>query len=156
MESASIGAVTPNPPKGWFDRNWKWLLPVGCLGFLVLASAFVGGIFLLVETSFRNSDVCAQALARAQADPRVVAEIGQPLKAGWLITGDINVYGSSGRADVSVPIFGPKGKGKIDAVARKTAGVWEFQTLQVKVEGRPERIDLLQTDRPAPVLQENL
>jgi hypothetical protein len=156
MESASTLPSTPGPPKGWFDRNWKWILPVGCLGFVVLSSAFVGGVFLLVETSFRNSDVCAQALARAQADPQVVAGIGQPLKAGWLITGDINVYGSSGRADVSIPIIGPNGKGKIYAVARKTAGVWEFETLQVEVQGRPERIDLLRIEPPLPVLQENL
>jgi Cytochrome oxidase complex assembly protein 1 len=156
MGGPSIGPIAPNPPKGWFDRNWKWLLPVGCLGFVVLASAFVGGIFLLVETSFRNSDAFAQAMARAQANPQVIAGTGQPLRAGWLISGSINVSGSSGHADLSIPISGPKGEGKIYAVARKSSGVWQFETLQVEVEGQPERIDLLQKDRQAPVLQENL
>ena len=72
------------------------------------------------------------------------------------MSGNINVNGSSGHADLSIPIFGPKGKGKIYAVARKSAGVWQFQTLQVEVEGQPERIDLLQKERQTPTLQENL
>jgi Cytochrome oxidase complex assembly protein 1 len=156
MGAASIGPIAPNPPKGWFDRNWKWVLPVGCLGFVLLASAFVGGIFLLVETSFRHSDAYTQALARVEADPQVIAGIGQPLKAGWLISGNINVSGSSGHSDLSIPISGPRGKGKIHVVASKNAGVWRFETLEVAIDGERERIDLLQEDRQAPVLQENL
>lgn len=49
----AFGPGMPVPQKPWFHRNWKWLLPVGCLGTIVLFATFVGGIFFVVETSFR-------------------------------------------------------------------------------------------------------
>ena len=61
----------------WVTRNWKWAIPLGVLVLFVLLVAFVGGIFLLVETSFQHSEFYTQALARARADPEVAAKIGQ-------------------------------------------------------------------------------
>lgn len=152
-------AGTPNltaPGAGrtpWFTRNWKWAVPVGGLGVIVLLAAFIGGIFLLVETSFKNSDAYTEALARAQDNSQVAEKIGRPMTAGWLVTGNINVSGSSGHADLSIPISGSRRKGTIYAVATKSAGRWAFQTLQVEVEGEPERIDLLQSEKREPVEQ---
>ena len=138
---SSLGQSAPSPT--WFARNWKWLLPVGILLSLLLFASFVGGIFLVVESSFQHSDSYVQALARVRADPLVVQKIGQPINAGWLVSGSINVSGNSGDADFSIPITGPKGKGTLYVVAKKTAGSWEFRTLQVEVPGATERIDLL-------------
>ena len=32
----------------WWDRNWKWFVPVGCLGALALVAVFVGAILMIV------------------------------------------------------------------------------------------------------------
>ena len=121
-------------------------MPLGCLGVIFLLAAFVGGILLLVEISFQKSDVYRTAMERAQANPEVMQKIGKPLKAGWLSSGKINISGSSGDADISIPISGPRGKGTLYAVAKKSAGEWHYQTLQVEVEGESQRIDLLQKE----------
>ena len=138
---SGLGQSAPSPT--WFARNWKWLLPAGILLSLLLFASFVGGIFLVVESSFQHSDSYVQALARARADPQVVEKIGQPIKAGWMVSGRINVSGASGIAEISIPIRGPKGKGTLSVVAKKSAGRWEFETLQVEVTGEAGRIDLL-------------
>lgn len=142
---SNLGYAAPSAQPGWFARNWKWLLPAGILLLLLLFATFVGGILFIVESSFRHSDCYVQALARARADPRVVEKIGQPIEAGWTASGNINVSGASGDADISIPIRGPKGKGTLYLVAKKSAGQWEFQTLQVEVAGESERIDLLRS-----------
>jgi hypothetical protein len=134
---------TPAASPNWMSRNWKWLVPVAILGFIVLAAAFVTGILLIVETSFRHSDCYTQALARSSANPQVLEKIGQPIVAGWFVSGNINISGPSGNADISIPISGPKGKGTIFVVAKKSAGEWSFETLQVGIEGQTQRIDLL-------------
>lgn len=134
----------------WFTRNWKWAVPFGVLAMLLLALAFVGGIFFLVESSFQHSEFYAQALQRARANPRVAQKFGKPLQAGWLATGKLNTSGSSGDADISIPVSGPKGKGTLYVVAKKSAGVWTIVTLQVEVTGEAERIDLLQPDENGP------
>ena len=136
--------------QNWLARNWKWLVPVAVVGLFVVLGSFVGTILLIVETSIQHSDFYPVALARARANPEVLEKLGQPLQAGWLASGSINVSstsssGSSGNAKVSIPIHGPKGKGTLYVVAQKTAGEWTFETLQVEIEGASQRIDLLQT-----------
>lgn len=142
--SSSLGQSAPSST--WLARNWKWVLPVGVLLSLLLFAAFVGGILFIVESSFQHSEFYVQALARARTDPQVVEKMGQPIQAGWLASGSVKTSGSSGDADLAIPISGPKGKGTLYVAATKTAGRWEFQTLQVEVTGESERIDLLRPE----------
>jgi hypothetical protein len=134
------------PQPSWWSRNWKWAAPVGCLILLlpVLAlTSFLGAILAIVFGSIKSSDVYAGALERLRSSPAALEALGEPIEDGWLIGGHINVNGPSGAADISIPVHGPKAKGTLYAVASKSAGRWEYQTLELEVEGRPERIDLL-------------
>jgi hypothetical protein len=75
-------ASTQGVRKNWFERNWKWFVPTGCLTIAVLFLAFIAAVFGIVEASFKSSSVYTQALAQAQADTHVSGEIGRPLKPG--------------------------------------------------------------------------
>ena len=147
---SSLNPSFATPPPNWFARNWKWVVALGVLGGVLLLTAFVGGILFIVETSIQHSGFYTEALARTRANPQVIEKIGQPLQAGWFATGSLNSSGSSGSADVTIPISGPKGKGTIYVVAKKSAGEWKFETLQVEVAGEGQRIDLLKPDDIAP------
>ena len=57
--------------------------------------------------------------------------------------GNINVNGSSGHADLAIPISGPQGNGTIYVVASKSAGQWDLLRLVVDIKATNERIDLL-------------
>ena len=140
---ATTAAPVQPQPQGWFARHWKAVVGVGCLGIILLGGAFVGGIFFLVMSSIRSSDAYQQALAKAGANPEVVVRLGQPLQPGWMVSGSINVSGPSGDADLSIPVSGPKGKGTIYVVGKKSAGQWTYSRMEVEVEGQPGRIDLL-------------
>jgi len=133
----------PSPASpSWFGRNWKWVVPVGCLSIIAAFVAFLAGIFLVVFGFLRSSDVYQYALERATSNEAVVEALGEPVEPGWYLTGSIEVQGASGQADVSIPIAGPRGKGTIFVSARKTAGRWDYQVLEVEIEGREERVDL--------------
>src|SRR5437660_11498144 len=135
----------PQPPArpGWWSRNWKWFVPTGCcLTPLVLGGAFVAFMVLVVFGALKQSDAYKLAVARAKADSRVVAALGSPIEEGWYLSGNTNVNGASGDADLSIPISGPKGKGTIYAVATKSAGEWTYSKLQVKIDSTGETIDL--------------
>lgn len=126
----------------WWGRNWKWFVPTGCLGMLLLAAGFVFVIVSIVFGAMKSSDAYKTALAKVQADPRVVNTLGSPIRDGFFVSGTTNVSGSSGHADLTVPISGPKGKGTIYFVATKFAGEWSFSKLIVEVGKTGERIDL--------------
>jgi hypothetical protein len=135
--------------KSWIERNPLWKIPLGCLILILLLGGFGVVVLTIVTTSFRNSDVYKQALSRAEANPQVQEQIGEPMKPGRLISGQLNVTGSTGNANLSIPITGPRGSGRVRAVAYKSGGVWHFTCLQVDVLGQPAAIDLLSVQPPA-------
>ena len=102
----------PTPPyplhpepisKGWIERHPGWKIPLGCLILFLLVGGFVTILLTGILASFHSSDVYNQALARAAADPQVRAQLGEPIHPGWFISGQMNVSGSTGNADLSIP-----------------------------------------------------
>lgn len=147
MEPTMPGNTQP-PRPGWWARNWKWFVPTGCLGMLLLVAAFVFVIIGIVFGAMKSSDAYKTALAKAKADARVVNALGSPITDGYFVSGKTNVSGTSGQADMTVPISGPKGKGTIYFVASKFAGEWTFSKLMVEVADTKQRIDLIQDPQP--------
>jgi hypothetical protein len=142
MNPSTPSVNTPPERPHWLGRNWKWLVPTGCLGLLLLAAGIVVVIVSIVFGALKSSDAYKTALAKAKADPMVVNALGSPIKDGLFISGTTNVSGSSGHADLTIPISGPKGKGTIYFVASKFAGEWTFSKLVVEVGKTGEKIDL--------------
>lgn len=133
------------PKKNWWDRNWKWVVPGGCLAGIAAFVSLFALILTIVFGAMRSSDVYKEALARAKASPAVAEALGTPIKAGFFPFGNIKVNGPSGNAELSIPISGPKGNAKIYLEASKSAGEWSFSLLEVEIAETQERIDLLQS-----------
>lgn len=91
----------------------------------------------------KSSDAYKQALAEARTNPYVQEALGSPIEDGILVMGKINVKGSSGHADLAIPISGPDGDGTIYVVASKSAGQWAMIRLVVDIKATNERIDLM-------------
>ena len=144
----SAQAAVPGPRKNWWERNWKWFVPTGCLTLILLFCLFIGLIFTVVMGSMKSSDAYKQAVAKARANPTVVARLGAPIAEGYWVSGNINVQNDSGNADLLIPISGPRGKAVVHAVASKSAGKWEFSRLSVVIEGDAE-LNLLEAE-PSP------
>lgn len=109
------------------------------LTFVLVLAAFVFGML-------RNSDPAKMAIQRAEANPVVASRLGTPLKMGLFATGNVNVNGASGYAQLQIPVAGPRGKGTIYLIANKRLGRWEFSALEIALNNGTERIDLLQPE----------
>lgn len=139
---------TAPPRRNWWQRNWKWFVPTGCLTLIALAVAFVAMIVVVVFGAMKSSDAYKIAVTRAKNDERVVRAIGKPISEGMFTSGNTNVNGGSGQADLAIPISGPKGKAKIYAAATKSGGEWVYSKLVVRVESTGETIDLNEESAP--------
>ena len=128
--------------RGWWSRNWKWIIPTGCFTLLLLGLGLIAAFVFLLFGTMKSTDVYRVALARAQANLEVQASLGTPVKAGMFLGGSINTNNGFGNANLNIPISGPRGKGTIYAVATKPAGQWIFSTLEAEVPNRSNRIDL--------------
>ena len=89
-----------------------------------------------------NSQAKQMAVSLAEESPAVRQSLGDPLKTGWFVTGEISVNEASGHAELAIPLSGPKGKGKLFVEAEKHADIWGMNLL-VFVPENGERVDLL-------------
>ena len=128
---------------GWFSRNWKWAVPLGCLGTMVMFVGFFAAIFMVVMGAMRTSDAYQIAMSKARQHPAVIDALGEPMEVGWFVSGNINVNGASGEADLSVPLNGVRGSGTLYIVADKVAGEWIFERMEVALADSTERVNLL-------------
>ncbi len=136
--------LVPGPfKKSWLDRHARWKIPLGCLIVILLICAFVAVLFTVLDVSFRKSIVYQEALDRAGRSPEVISRIGEPLRPGRVLQGRINVSGSTGTAEMNIPITGPRGKATIVLDARKVHGAWVFRTLYVGFDAQPGTVNLL-------------
>jgi hypothetical protein len=115
----------------------------------MLFVVFVGSIALIVFSAMKSSDVYKDALARAKTHPSVIEALGSPVTEGLLLSGNTNVNGASGEANLSIPVSGPKGKGTIYVAATKSLGQWNYSGLVLEIARTHQRIDLLPPPVPA-------
>jgi hypothetical protein len=124
-------------------------MPLGCFSIAVLFVLFVGSVVLIVLSTVKSTVVYKNALARARAEPSVIEELGSSVTGGFLVSGNTNVNGASGEANLSIPVAGPKGKATIYVAAQKSLGRWNYSGLVVEIAKTHQRIDLLQRATPA-------
>lgn len=134
-----------NPPgqKSWLGRNWKWFVPVGCLSMVLMIVGVIAAVIYLAFGSMKSSYAYEQAMAKTRSNAAVIRELGEPIESGWLISGRINVSESSGNADLSIPVSGPKKSGTVYVLAAKRLGKWDLHALEIEIEGEAKRINLL-------------
>ena len=114
----------PRPPKrfGWV----KWVL----LGVLLVVGIPAGCTYAIFG-ALGNSEAATIAVIEAGRHPAVIQKLGEPLKRGWLVTGSIKLNNADGNADLSIPVSGPKGSGRVHIKASKAAGRWTVEQLTV-------------------------
>ncbi|MGN6314501.1 MAG: cytochrome c oxidase assembly factor Coa1 family protein [Rhodanobacteraceae bacterium] len=131
--------------RNWWDRNWKWFVPVLCVLSIALLATLILGICALAFGLIRSSEPYQQALQRAQSSPLVAAALGPPIKPGLLMTGNISTGGGDGKAQLAIPLEGSRHDATLYVRGEETAGVWHYSIMAVAVENGKQRIDLLNT-----------
>ena len=139
-----------NPSPGWWRRNWKWLVPMLAAVLLTLFLAAILAFMSAIFGMIKSSDAYQHPLQQAQRSPAAIAALGEPMKPGWLVMGNINVNGPSGDANLQIPVAGPKGSGDLFVEAKKSAGEWSYQTLVLQLDNDGKRIDLLEENAASP------
>ena len=119
------------------QRNWAiagvivWVAVIG----LAVASAFA------LVTILRDSEVYRMALTRVQANEEAMRILGAPIDGGFPM-GSIDISGSSGEAQLAIPVEGRQSKGTVYVEATRSMGQWRLDRIELEVDGQEKRIDL--------------
>ena len=131
------------PAPNWWARNWKWLVPAGCLTGVAGVAGFIALVVSLVFGLIKSTTPYEEALVKAQQDPVVISRLGTPINGGFLVSGSVNLSGGTGQANLAIPLQGSRGSGTLYVEARQSAGTWTYSTLTVRPDGAGEPINLL-------------
>ncbi len=132
----------PEKRPSWLGRNWIWAVPLGCLTPVLLCGGFIGVILVVVFGALKSVEPYSVSLERAQNHAAVKAALGEPIEAGYFVSGNVRMNGDNGRAILSIPISGPKGSGTIFVDAQKTAGKWTYATMKFAPANGAAHIEL--------------
>lgn len=119
-------------------------MPVICVAALLVAGGFVTLIFGFIK----SSDAYIGAVAQVKVAPAAIDALGSPIQEGFLVTGSVSANGASGKAELAIPVEGPKGKGTLYVEATKALGEWHYRYLILQIDQTHERIDVLKNKQP--------
>jgi hypothetical protein len=110
---------------------------------------------LLWAVVFLNRAVAPVRLAvnAAQASDTFRSAVGEPVKTGAFVRGNITLSNGSGTADLVIPISGERGAGVLEEWAQQQSGKWRLCSLVYRSKDGQTRITIL-PDGPAPCERE--
>ena len=128
--------------KSWWDRNWKWFVPTGCLSLVVLFGLFIAALVFGVTTMLKESDSYKSAMNEAQHNAIALEKLGSPIEDNGVASGSVNSSNSVEHCNLQIPIRGSKSRGTLYVVGTKK-GTWKYDEMSLYVEDTKEKIDLL-------------
>jgi hypothetical protein len=107
------------------------------------AALLVLSVCLLVAivAGIKSSEAYKLGVAKVEASPEASQFLGKPISAG-IPMGSFSASGSTGTAELSFSVDGPKGKGTVYLEARKKLGLWQIEEAVLEEQGTGNRIDL--------------
>jgi len=115
----------------------------GCIAIVLLGVLGCVGITFAAVSMIKGSQPYKDGLAKATSDKRVGEALGEPVKAQWLAGGNFQDQGSSGTAELVVPLEGSKGEGVLNISATKSGGTWTVNRATVMIPATGKTIDLV-------------
>ncbi|QSQ23617.1 hypothetical protein JY651_01115 [Pyxidicoccus parkwayensis] len=137
------------PQRGWWSRNWKWVVPVGCLGALASCGCLGIGIAWFAYSSVSKMGAYTEAVSLATSDEQVRHELGTPIDPGLPRHSSVNSVNGRTEARFDIPLDGPQADGTlhVDAEQPESGAEWHYRTLSVELQdGRV--IDLREDAEP--------
>lgn len=130
-------------PTVYSKNNWSRGWVIGLVAFFA-AAMFVAALLGIVEHQMKSSPVYAASVAQARGSATVLESLGEPVVAGWLVSGELTESSDGGgNATLTIPLRGPKGNGTLRVAAGRRAGDWHLSTLQFVSGGHGSTTDLL-------------
>jgi hypothetical protein len=106
---------------------------------IVASVLFISILIISIMLTLRSSAAFRIGVERASHSPKVIALVGEPMRIGFLVRGGIR--GGGRLTSLHARLRGPRGAGRLEIRAVKSAGGVSFDVLKFHSEGKV--VDLL-------------
>lgn len=134
------------------------LKTVGCVGLiagLLCCGGTVGGGWTGLQVYFRGHELTGSVLSAIDESPDAQVALGRPVATGWTVVGSVNTSSEgTGNADLSIPVSGSLGAGRVRVVAVREGAKGEgkeWRPVVMRLRTSDADVDLLAAARVAAV-----
>ena len=132
--------------KKWWARR-KWALLAVIVVFALIVVLFIGGLktFGNFGKAYADKPVFDNALAMVQNDITANSLIGKalPLDDMAITNGSVTYSDDDNVITATIPVKGSLKKAKLDIVANKVNGKWQYTTVKIRTKDPKHEIDVL-------------
>lgn len=130
--------------KNWWNRNWKWLVPLFGIVLLVTGVLISSGFFGFgsdFAKAYADSELYENALKKAQSNPQVIELLGEiePIDKLSILEGAVEYSNNDNTINSTISIKGSKGKAKMDLTADKLNNEWDYRKIDIRIKSPPEK-----------------
>lgn len=130
--------------RSWLSRNWPWVLPIGgCLTVILIIVISIGILFFGLFKTINDSAPVKYTIERVEKNDEARQILGYNIEIYGMFNGNLSLNDDGGRVDISIPIKGDKGYGKLIVKGEKYDGEWVYEDLYIIIKGSTEKINLL-------------
>jgi hypothetical protein len=131
------------PQPSWWKRNWKWVVPVGgCFTLIIGAIVLFTSIYFGVSNIMEESQPYEYALELINKDEQLIKVLGSPIEKDGMFQGNISWTNGNKVAKITVPVYGPKGEGRLFIDATGEGDEWNYH--EIRVEVNDQEFDFLE------------
>src|SRR5690606_9200883 len=129
--------------KNWFQRNWKWVLPISIVAILSATFFFslIGEHLGDFGQAYNDSDLFEGALLKVQENEEVTFALGEiePVSKMAILEGDVNYTNQNRNVQFTVRVEGKNGKALMDGIAERINDSWDYKKITIRVKNPPEK-----------------
>lgn len=128
------------------QRKWAIAGVIVWVGTLLLAVGLAFGVM----SALKNSLTYALTMQEVRSSATAKAALGDNIEAGFWVNGSISIdIDGSGDAQLSIPLTGSKGSGRVVSRGVRTNGIWDLRLVLLQVDGSDTPLVLKNKDNVA-------
>lgn len=137
----NVDPQAPVQPQGWFNRNWKWVLGLGCVLPMLCCGGSVVVAVVATTKLIKSSATYADVGIKVTTDPRVTEALGPPVRFEGLPMGSVNASNGTTHSQLTLKVKGSKLSGTIHVESTQTGAAINYQRLELETE-KGDHLDL--------------
>ena len=129
-----------------WQRHWKWFTPLVIVMITVFMMSPIGNSITDIAMAYSDASIYEDAFEKAKLNSRVMDVFGnlEPINKFAIAEGFVEYSNNNTKIKITVRIKGAKTKGKLDIVANKVNGTWEYQAIAIRIKEPKETIVVLE------------
>lgn len=132
--------------KSWWAKR-KWYLLAVIVMFILIIIVFVNGIktFGSFGKAYADKALFDNAIGMIEKDSAANRLIGGvlPVDNMAIANGAVDYNDSDSTVTATIPVKGSLKKAKLDIIAKKVEGKWEYKTVKIRTKDPKQEIDVL-------------